>query len=274
MDFREYTIDSTVSDDLFSGTHSSVSQSNLSSYQQRQKALKGSQSEADGHTNMILESLPTDVTRILAPSLKTVILTKEQFIYQEDDRLDFIYFPTTAVVSEFKMLEDGRMVEIAVTGREGAVGLSSVFSDSHVVPNSTQVSQAGMAYKLDSVTFEKLLHSNEDLRNGLNKFVSLYIRQISQKAICNMYHSVKERLCTWLLMVQDRCGRSVLTLTHEQIARTLGVYRPSITCIAQELRDMKLINYSRGGISICNRKKVEASACTCYLELGSVATAY
>ena len=74
---------------------------------------------------------------------------------------------------------------------------------------------------------------------------------------------------TWLLMVQDRCGRTTLNLTHEQIARTLGVYRPSVTCIAQELRDMKLINYSRGGISICNRKKVEASACTCYLELGT-----
>jgi CRP-like cAMP-binding protein len=94
-----------------------------------------------------------------------------------------------------------------------------------------------------------------------------YIRQISQRAICNMYHSVKERLCTWLLMVQDRCGRSTLNLTHEQIARTLGVYRPSITCIAQELREKKLIDYSRGGISICNRDRVEEVACTCYAEL-------
>jgi len=82
-----------------------------------------------------------------------------------------------------------------------------------------------------------------------------------------MYHSVKERLCTWLLMVQDRCGRSTLNLTHEQIARTLGVYRPSITCIAQELREKKLIDYSRGGISICNRDRVEEVACTCYAEL-------
>ncbi|MEQ1606286.1 MAG: Crp/Fnr family transcriptional regulator [Pyrinomonadaceae bacterium] len=217
--------------------------------------------------NSILQSLPAEMSRLLAPSLRPVVLRKEEFIYQEDDRLDFVYFPVTAVVSEFKMLEDGRMVEIAVTGNEGAIGLSSMFSNSHTAQNCTQVSQAGTAKRLDAITFERLLRSNEMLRTGLNKFVDLYIRQISQKAICNMYHSVKERLCTWLLMVQDRCGRNTLSLTHEQIARTLGVYRPSITCIAQELRAMKLINYSRGGISICSRERVKKSACTCYLEL-------
>jgi len=199
--------------------------------------------------------------------MKTVMLTKEQFLYQEDGRLDFLYFPVTAVVSEFKILEDGRMVEIAVTGREGAIGLSSMFSGSHVAPNCTQTTQAGTAKRIDAANFERVLHSNPKLQEGLSRYVESYIRQISQKAICNMYHSVKERLCTWLLMVQDRCGRSTLNLTHEQIARTLGVYRPSITCIAQELREKKLIDYSRGGISICNRDRVEEVACTCYAEL-------
>lgn len=236
-------------------------------------AAAGVGSQAGGFVicteNEILHALPADMQLLLAPTFKTVNLKKEEFLYQEDDRLDFIYFPITAVVSEFKMLEDGRMVEIAVTGKEGAIGLPSIFSDSHVAANFTQVSQAGTATRIDAVTFEKLIRHNEKLRTALSHFVSSYIKQISQKAICNMYHSVKERLCTWLLMVQDRCGRSTLSLTHEQIARTLGVYRPSITCIAQELRESKLINYSRGGISIRNRARIEESACTCYLELGA-----
>jgi len=221
-----------------------------------------------GTTNLILNALPAEMHRILQPSLKPVVLTKEQFLYQEEDHLDWIYFPVSSVVSEFKILEDGRMVEIAVTGREGAVGLSSLFSDTHVAPNCTQVSQAGTAQRIDAETFDKILRSNEKIRTGLSHFMDLYIRQISQKAICNMYHSVKERLCTWLLMVQDRCGRSTLNLTHEQIARILGVYRPSITCIAQEMRESKLINYSRGGVVICDRKRIEQSACSCYLEIG------
>lgn len=221
--------------------------------------------------NQIITSLSKDLITELQPSLKRVLLKKEEFIYQEEERLDFVYFPESAVVSEFKILEDGRMVEIAVTGREGAIGLSALFAGLHVAPNCTQVSQAGEAQRIDAQTLNDLLHTNEALRESFSRPVDMYIRQISQKAICNMYHSVKERLCTWLLMIHDRCGRKTLSLTHEQIARALGVYRPSVTCIAQELRKSKLINYSRGGISICDRTRVQESACTCYLALGTPA---
>lgn len=224
--------------------------------------------------NAILASIPSDLQRLLRPSLKQVALTKEQFLYQEEDILDYIYFPETAVISEFKILEDGRMVEIAVTGKEGAVGLSAMLSDTHCVANCVQVSQAGTAQRIDAETFDKLIRSNEEIRLGLSHFVDVYIRQISQKAICNMYHSVKERLCTWLLMIQDRCGKKILNLTHEQIARSLGVYRPSITCIAQELRENKMISYSRGGIRISDRRLVEQSACSCYGEVGSLSAAF
>jgi hypothetical protein len=34
------------------------------------------------------------------------------------------------------------------------------------------------------------------------------------------------------------------------------------------LRESKLINYSRGGISIVDRKRIEQAACNCYAELG------
>ncbi len=220
--------------------------------------------------NEILHALAPDLKRTIAPALKRVSLKKDAFLYQEEDMLDFIYFPETAVVSEFKMLEDGRMVEIAVTGREGAIGLSSVYGDT-VVQNSTQVSQAGTALKIDVDKFQRMLAASEPLRMRLSQPIEQYIRQISQKAICNMYHSVKERLCTWLLMLQDRCGSGNLKLTHEQIARVLGVYRPSVTCIAQELREDRLIDYSRGGIFIRDRSKVERSACACYSEMGIVA---
>jgi len=263
MDFRETTLQGYSDDHVYHGTQSFHNILNA-----RQPAKSSTAS-----SNLILSALPRDVQARLEPALRPVTLTKEQFLYQEDDILEFVYFPETAVVSEFKILEDGRMVEIAVTGREGAVGLSSVFSDSHVAPNCTQVSQAGTAKRIDTETFQKFLRTDDKLRAELSHSVDLYIRQISQKAICNMYHSVKERLCTWLLMVQDRCGKSTLNLTHEQIARTLGVYRPSITCIAQELRRSRLINYSRGGISICDRKRIEQSACTCYFELGCSAPA-
>ncbi len=221
-------------------------------------------------SNLLLNSLPANLFNTLRPSLRSVFLEEDQYLYFQDGRLDYIYFPETAVVSELRTLEDGRMVEVAITGREGAVGFSALFCSS-LAANCTQVSQAGSAVRIESTAFDKMLRTNPDLARMFSPHLDHYIRQISQRAICNMYHSVKERLCTWLLLVQDRCGKKTLKLTHEQIARILGVYRPSVTCIALEMRKNKLINYSRGGLSICDRGRMEISACDCYLELAGAA---
>lgn len=217
-------------------------------------------------SNQLLSSVPSPVFELIKPSLRSVFLEEDTYLYLQDARLDYIYFPETAVISELRTLEDGRMVEVAITGREGAVGFSSLFCSTKAA-NCTQVSQAGSAVRIDRLAFEKMLRVNPELAGIFSPHIDHYIRQISQRAICNMYHSVKERLCTWLLLVQDRCGKKTLKLTHEQIARILGVYRPSVTCIALEMRKDHLIDYSRGGLSIRDRRKMEDTACGCYLEL-------
>jgi len=112
--------------------------------------------------NEVLHALAPEVKDTIAPSLRRVTLKKDEYLYQEEDQLDFIYFPETAVVSEFKMLEDRRMVEIAVTGREGAIGLSSIYGDM-AIRNSIQVSQAGLARKIEAQNFLRMLNARQTL---------------------------------------------------------------------------------------------------------------
>ena len=217
-------------------------------------------------SNQLLKALPTQLFEKLQSSLRAVLLSRDQLLFLQDDKLDYVYFPETAVISEMRTLEDGRTIEVALEGNEGAVGLSALFSSSRVA-NCTQVAQGGSAVRIESSVLEKMTRVYPELAPLLAPQMDQYIRQISQRSICNVYHSVKERLCTWLLLLQDRSGRKTLKLTHEQIARALGVYRPSITCVALELKKDKLINYSRGGVSIRNRRGVESQACGCYLEM-------
>ena len=218
--------------------------------------------------NHILSSLPKNIIRSLQPAMKRVALEQETYLFQPDDEPDYVYFPETTAISEFQILEDGRMVEVAIIGREGAVGLPKLFC-STPIPNCVQVTQSGNAVRLGIEETRRLIRQRPETAFYFYPFVDTYIRQISQKTICNLYHSVKARFCTWLLMVQDRCSGPVLHLTHEQIARTLGVYRPRITCIAREMKRDKIIDYSRGGISIRNRHEIEHNACNCYAELAA-----
>ena len=55
-----------------------------------------------------------------------------------------------------------------------------------------------------------------------------------------------------------------LALTQEKMARSLGVHRPSLTHLAQLLRDKKVIAYTRGKLHITNSAELKRYACPCH----------
>lgn len=216
--------------------------------------------------NYLLAAQSDEVLLKLLPFLERVSFSSRENIYQPDDNVDYVYFPETAVISEFQILKDGRTVEIAMTGREGGIGLLSLYG-SHPASNWTQVSVAGSAFKLKSKFLKNEILQDQSFQKPLLKFINNYVIQISQRAVCNSYHTLEERFCSWLLMIHDRRGNNKLSLTQEQIARFLGSHRPSITHIAQSLRTKKIIEYVRGQLLILNRQELENIACDCHLDI-------
>ncbi|HEV2669264.1 MAG TPA: helix-turn-helix domain-containing protein, partial [Blastocatellia bacterium] len=88
--------------------------------------------------------------------------------------------------------------------------------------------------------------------------------QMSQMAACNCLHTVEERLCSLMLMIDDRMDSNEFFLTHEMIAEMLGARRAGITVAAGKLRQAGVISYMRGHIRILDRRSLEMWACECY----------
>ena len=68
------------------------------------------------------------------------------------------------------------------------------------------------------------------------------------------------------MKLQRRSRRDRFRITHEHVARVLGVHRPSVTCIAQGLRERNLIDYGRARLLICDKVGIERLACKCCVE--------
>lgn len=197
---------------------------------------------------------------------ESVTLRENTTLYQAGDAVEYIYFPETVVLSEFELSADGATLELAMTGSEGAVGLLPAWNNS---PTHywTQVLLAGIATRMRSeILRQAVVHAGVESALFFAHFNG-YVRQIAQRAVCNNRHALRERFCTWLLLLQARHASPRLPLSQEQIARSLGVHRPSITGIAQSLRDARVIDYRRGAIVIANRQKLEQSACQCFAEI-------
>lgn len=195
--------------------------------------------------------------------MQPVFFKSGDVIYHPNVGSDFVYFPETAVFSQLNVLEDGKTVETAMVGKEGIISSSAIFGSQ---PSNfwTQVSVTGTAYKISADLFNKEFVAGSLIQHLFFEYLGSYITQISQRSVCNNHHCIEERFSTWLLMLDDRCQNRDLTLTHEQIAQFLGVHRPTVTNIAQDLRDQGTIDYLRGRIFILDRQRLEQSACECY----------
>lgn len=204
----------------------------------------------------------TDFARLSA-QMHPVTFKSGDIIYRPNSPCEFVYFPETAVFSQLNILEDGKTIEIAMIGNEGVIGLSSIlgYQSSNYW---TQASVGGKAFKICTEAFSREFVNGGTMQKLFLSYLNSYITQISQRAVCNNHHHIEKRFSTWLLLLDDRCLNHNLTLTHEQIAQFLGVHRPSVTNIAQNLRVSGVIDYIRGRIFILDRQKLQSSACECY----------
>src|SRR5215211_6021207 len=221
--------------------------------------------------NALLQFVNAEHFLRLRQFIKRVSLTKDQYLYQQDDEIDVIYFPETAVISEFQILEDGRTIEVSIIGNEGAVGIASAFNSCRAA-NCMQVCVPGTALAIGRDILEREVMSDPHLQSMLHNYINAQIKQLSQRVVCNTFHSVEQRFCSWLLTLHKRSRRDRFRITHEHVARVLGVHRPSVTCIAQSLREKNLIDYGRARLVISDKVGIERLACGCSGESHGVRT--
>jgi CRP-like cAMP-binding protein len=146
------------------------------------------------------------------------------------------------------------------------VGLSAIL-EARPPSYWAQVTVGGSALKIEMEAVKREFARGEALQRLLLGYTNSRLMQLSQRAVCNGRHKLDERLCTWLLMIQDRTSEQQLPLTHEQIAHHLGTRRAGISTACNALRDNEIIAYHRGIICILDRHKLEAAACECYQTL-------
>jgi CRP-like cAMP-binding protein len=178
-----------------------------------------------------------------------------------------LYFLNSGLVSLIKMMSDGRTVEIGAIGIEGVTDPNAAFGVLDAALMEAVVQIPGTALRISRDALRDQLEKDAALRSVLQRYLQFFVQQIVQSAACNRLHSLEERCCRWLLVAHDSARSDTFPLTHEFLAMILGVQRASVSIAAKNLQRAGLIKYTRGNVTVTNRKELEESACECYAVL-------
>jgi CRP-like cAMP-binding protein len=217
----------------------------------------------DKRHNQILATLTDDDWGRWLSALELVHLKAGNVVTAIGEKLQYVYFPTTAILSLTHLLREGGTIEIAMVGSEGMSGfnilLGGGFSTQQVV-----VLHSGKAYRLKSSWITDELQRTPKLMHQILRFTQALFTQISQVGACNRHHPLEQQLSRWLLSYADRTNANIIFCTQETIANRLGVRRERVARAAINFQKNGLIEYSRGEIKILNRIVLEKNTCECY----------
>ena len=213
--------------------------------------------------NLVLAAMPPQAYQRMLTGLEPVKLVYGQVLYKPHDRIRYVYFPVDCLVSLLTSIGKNLTLEVGMVGNEGMVG-TPIALGIGVSAVQALVQGGGTALRMTAARFRAEFRKSAPLQQALFRYIHLLMAQVSQTAACNRFHEAESRLARWLLMSSDRVHSNEFLLTHEFLSHMLGVRRVGVTKAAENLRRMKLIEYSRGHIKILDRKRLEAAACPCY----------
>jgi len=213
--------------------------------------------------NLLLSSVSPAEYEQLSALLEPHPLRMRETLQEAGDPPEYVYFPTSGIISMLTVLENGMMIEFATVGREGSTGIPIILGLRE--SNLALVSQLpGDSWRMRTEDLLTAVRRLPAFAEVMRIYGGVMFAFLAQSAACNRAHHVDERLARWLLMTHDQAGGDDFRITQEFLAQMLGVSRPSVALSAAVLHKAGLIDYRRGEMTVIDRAGLETASCECY----------
>lgn len=214
--------------------------------------------------NRLLAALPSAALRELAPHVRSVALERGRVLFEPGDDVETTHLPChSTMVSLLLVTQDGREVEAASIGREGAAG--GIVSAGHKPAYGRAVVQIpGPSLAVATEQLEAAKRRHPAISDLFSRYADALLAQVMQSVVCNALHPVEQRAARWLLSTHDRAGEDIIRLTQQGLAEMLGVQRTTVSGVAKALEHRGLIRQHHGHVEIVDREGLEGACCECY----------
>ncbi len=215
--------------------------------------------------NQLIELLPDKARRRVLGIAEQVQLVQSAVLGGAGEPTRHVYFPVNGFISLVTSIDGKPVLEVGMVGREGMCG-AQVALRVLTQPLHALVQGPGTAWRVPIGAFRRELEQCVPLQLIMSRYLYVLMSQLACAAACTRFHQIDARLSRWLLMMHDRAHADTFGVTQEFLSFMLGVRRVGISGAAASLQRKGLIEYSRGRVTVLDRKGLKAVSCSCYAD--------
>jgi CRP-like cAMP-binding protein len=209
--------------------------------------------------NALLAAMAGCLLQSLEPFLSIVSVPSGTVIYDVGNEIDRVYFPTSGLASLQFIMRDGRVIDTAIIGRNGALGVMAGIaryeSKDRCVARSPLTS-----ITISSLDLRRLVHEHRELETMCFIQMDRVLWQTQRSAACYALHTIEMRLANCLLDASEMFSSDTIPFTQDMIAEMLAVRRTSISEAAGQLMERKLSTINGVRLGYWSRQLVEVGA--------------
>jgi CRP-like cAMP-binding protein len=212
--------------------------------------------------NDILDNMPLDEYKRIQPYLKPLTLVKDQVLFESGGVIQHVYFPESAAISMWFLLNDDNGIELTTVGRRFMSGAAVIHGP--ISMYTAVVSVSGNALKLPADVFLREFKQLEYLFRLTIEGVFRYNYHLAGIIACNKRHNTQAQVTRWILGTIEASGQNTVRHTQAEIALMLGVRREAITLVMNDFNRRGIISQSRGSFTLLDKQGLERFACNCH----------
>jgi hypothetical protein len=211
--------------------------------------------------NKLLSALDPEIIGRL--HLRQLKLPVGQEVENPGQPIDHVIFIEEGIGSMTTTFHDSFQVEVGLFGYESIMGGSALIG-TKLSLNKVYMQMGGHGFACRTELAVAEYSRFGRFHDVVLRYQQALLIQACQSVGCIAHHVIGQRLARWLLLCADRSESSVLQLTHEYLGDMLGTNRSTVSSAAAQLQSERLIEYSRGKVTLINRRGLEARSCECY----------
>jgi hypothetical protein len=213
--------------------------------------------------NRLLDALPPADAALLAARARVIALDRTECTTIHDKRMVSVDFPVTALMSVVGTLRNGTTYELASIGTEAFVEIDAALR-TDIAQRSAVCQFPGEVVRVPLEDFQSALETSPRFARAVSLAVRARVFITEQNTMCNLRHTIIERLARWLLLSSDRLQRKDFPVTHDFLATILGTRRAGVSVAAASLQELGALEYQRGRVTIRDSERLAEAACECY----------